>query len=152
MNSWIAVERLALTLWLGGMVAIGYIVAPLLFKTLDDRMLAGRVAGDLFHIVGKTGLVCMALLIVIAVYQQGAEVWRSWPFYLLISVLVLLLASEYVVTPAMQGIKASAGGALEKGTEVYSQFARWHIVSSIIYLANTILGVVLVMVGVLPRT
>ena len=36
----------AITLWIGGMWAVGYVVAPMLFATLGDRQLAGVVAGN----------------------------------------------------------------------------------------------------------
>ena len=35
----------AITLWVGGLWAIGYIAAPVLFSSLGDRQLAGVVAG-----------------------------------------------------------------------------------------------------------
>jgi hypothetical protein len=38
----------ALTLWVGGFWAIGYLAAPMLFYNLDDRMLAGMLAGKMF--------------------------------------------------------------------------------------------------------
>ena len=43
----------AITLWVGGMWAIGYMVAPVLFSSLGDRQLAGLVAGKLFSLIGK---------------------------------------------------------------------------------------------------
>ena len=38
-------ERFLLTLWVGGLWIIGYLVTPVLFKTLDNRQLAGELAG-----------------------------------------------------------------------------------------------------------
>jgi len=34
----------AITLWVGGLWAVGYLAAPMLFYNLSDRMLAGMVA------------------------------------------------------------------------------------------------------------
>ena len=42
-----ALYQIAITLWVGGLLAIGYIAAPVLFASLGDRQLAGMVAGKL---------------------------------------------------------------------------------------------------------
>ena len=39
-----AVERTLLTFWIGGLWTTGFVVAPLLFAELDDRVLAGTLA------------------------------------------------------------------------------------------------------------
>ncbi|NCX56478.1 MAG: DUF4149 domain-containing protein [Burkholderiaceae bacterium] len=41
-----------LTLWVGSVITVGYIVAPALFATLTDTQVAGMVAGTLFRIEG----------------------------------------------------------------------------------------------------
>ena len=51
-----ALYLVAITLWVGGMWAIGYMVAPVLFSSLGDRQLAGLVAGKLFSLIGWVGL------------------------------------------------------------------------------------------------
>ena len=58
----LASERILLTLWVGGMWTIGYLVAPVLFGTLNDRQLAGDLAGFLFKIIGIIGLVSGVIL------------------------------------------------------------------------------------------
>ena len=50
-----ALYLLAITLWVGGMWAIGYLAAPVLFASLGDRQLAGMVAGKLFALIGWVG-------------------------------------------------------------------------------------------------
>ncbi|MCH2219440.1 MAG: DUF4149 domain-containing protein [Dechloromonas sp.] len=40
-----ALYLITIALWVGGLWAIGYIVAPVLFSSLGDRQLAGMVAG-----------------------------------------------------------------------------------------------------------
>lgn len=54
---------LLLTVWVGGMLMIGYVVAPVLFTTLDDRATAALVAGKLFSITAEIGLYCGSLLL-----------------------------------------------------------------------------------------
>ena len=62
-------ERILLTLWVGGLWAIGYIAAPTLFAMLDDRKLAGALAGQMFHIISYIGLVCGTLLFISLLYK-----------------------------------------------------------------------------------
>ena len=45
-------KNLLTTLWIGGMWVIGVLVAPILFKALDNS-LAGMVVGKLFHAIGR---------------------------------------------------------------------------------------------------
>ncbi|HEV7822096.1 MAG TPA: DUF4149 domain-containing protein, partial [Burkholderiales bacterium] len=50
-----AIYATALTLWIGGLWAIGYIVAPTLFYSVADRTLAGMLAGKLFTLIAYVG-------------------------------------------------------------------------------------------------
>ena len=52
-----SLEHVVLTLWVGGMWTTGYLVTPVLFSTLQDRMLAGNIAGRLFGVLSVIGLV-----------------------------------------------------------------------------------------------
>ena len=63
-----ALCTVALTLWVGGLWTMGYLVAPTLFRSLSsDRPLAGRLAGQLFELIGWVGLGCAAYLLVFVV-------------------------------------------------------------------------------------
>ena len=57
MNKLERLENLLLAVWGGTLIGIGYIAAPILFKALDDRALAGNLAGQMFHIIMLEGLV-----------------------------------------------------------------------------------------------
>ena len=48
--------QLLATVWCGSLWTIGYIVAPTLFAMLEDRQLAGSIAGRLFHAEAWIGL------------------------------------------------------------------------------------------------
>jgi hypothetical protein len=49
------VYSVTISLWVGALWAIGYLAAPVLFAMLDDRAMAGRVAGVMFTYVGWVG-------------------------------------------------------------------------------------------------
>lgn len=37
-------------LWVGSILAVGYLVAPAIFSTMTDRQAAGMVAGSIFKL------------------------------------------------------------------------------------------------------
>jgi uncharacterized membrane protein len=152
MNIWLITERLALTIWVGGMLVVGYIVVPVLFRTLEDRMLAGDIAGQLFSILSKVGLGCGLILLSVAIVRSSGDWYRVWQIWILLAMMSIILIGEYGLTPAMQAIKQSAGVALEKGTEAYQQFARLHGFSSVLFLVNSLLGIVLAIYGAVNRS
>ena len=73
-----------LALWVGGIWSIGYLVAPVLFKTLPDHSVAALVAGRLFSdsaIVGiYLGSLLMALLLIDD--QPLKRFWWILPLYI----------------------------------------------------------------------
>jgi len=91
-----AVERLALTLWVGGLCASGFLVAPLLFATLDDRALAGTVAGKVFAASAWLGIGCGLVLLLAFRLSGMTSRWRSW----VVSVMLVLVAlGQFVLAP-----------------------------------------------------
>jgi hypothetical protein len=71
-------DSLLLTIWVGGILAIGYVVTPVLFATLDDRSLAALVAGKLFSIMAVIGLYCGSLLLfLLAAGGESLKRFRS---------------------------------------------------------------------------
>ena len=54
------IYSIAITLWVGALWAIGYLAAPTLFRLLEDRPLAGRLAGEMFTYVAWLGMAAAA--------------------------------------------------------------------------------------------
>lgn len=150
LNKMNMLERIVLSLWVGGMWTIGFVVAPVLFSSLDDRMLAGSIAGQLFSVASYIGIGSASLLIVLSIYRSGTTAFASWPFRILLVMLLIILIGEYGITPEMQAIKTEAGAALQKGTEAHGRFAMLHGISSILFIINSVFGLVLVALGVAP--
>lgn len=133
-------EKILLTLWVGGMWTVGYIVAPVLFKTLDDRMLAGNLAGQMFTIMSYIGIVCALFLLAGQLMQAAAMTnWRLW---VLLVMLLIVLVGQFVLQPMMAELKSSG---LEG--EVARQFGRLHGISSVLFLINSLAGLALVVTG-----
>jgi len=137
-------ERLILSLWTGVMVGIGYIAAPVLFKTLDDRKLAGSLAGQMFEVVGFIGLVCGGVLLMLRYKDVSTKLFMQWRGIALLLMLVLVAASAFVVQPMMADLKAMG---IESGTDTAKQFGMLHGVSSILYMVTVICGCVLIFAG-----
>jgi hypothetical protein len=128
------------------MISIGYIVAPTLFATLSDSQVAGMVAGTLFRIEGVMSLVLGAILIVLAnlLVKRGLNAYRNVRWYLL-GILICSVAIAFVLQPMMNALREEA---LSKGFPVMlsplaQAFGRLHGLSSVFYLVESLLGLVL---------
>lgn len=141
----IATERVLLTLWVGGLWIVGYLVAPVLFASLDDRQLAGNLAGQMFQTMSIVGLVAGSLLLISSLMNAGAAWKRAWRFWLLIVMLLLVIAGTYVLQPMMQELKLQG---LMPGSEQAARFGMLHGVSSVLYLITSLLGLCLVIAGI----
>ena len=141
-----AAERLALTLWVGAQWAIGYIAAPTLFATLDDRQLAGDLAGRMFHAVYILGMIAGILLLALLWRSWSARRWRLWA---LVAMVAFTAVGLFVLQPMMADIKARG---MAPGSDLEATFGMLHGVSSILYLAVSLLGAVLVAVGLRPQS
>jgi len=141
------IERLLLTLWVGGLWAVGFIVAPMLFKTLDSRQLAGTIAGELFSLMSYIGLVVGALLLVMALRGVGRGYLRSWRGGVLLLMLLLIVVGEFLLHPQITELRQSG---LAVGGREASRFAALHGLSWGLYLLNATFGGVLVALGVTP--
>lgn len=138
---WSYGERILLTLWVGGMWTTGYVVAPVLFNSLD-RVTAGNVAGQLFTIVSYIGLVTLTLVLVSGFVQSGKTAIQQWHYRFLFVMLLLVLVGQFVLQPLMAEIKSGGIRAEEA-----KQFATLHGVASVIYLINSLLGLLVVARG-----
>lgn len=138
-------ERVLLTLWVGGMWAIGFIAAPTLFSALDDRRLAGDLAGQLFTIMSYLGLVCGGLLLVGALARSGTRWVRDGRVWTLIVMLVIIVIGEFVLQPMMSELKATG---LAEGSPEAARFGQLHGTASTLFLINSLLGLGLVAFGI----
>jgi len=140
-----ALYELALTFWVGGLWAIGYLVAPTVFTTLaGDRQLAGTLAGKLFESIGWLGLVCGGYLLLFLLVRNGTTALRRWLFWLVVLMLVLDAVGLFGVQPLLAQLKADALPREVMESVLRNRFATWHGVSSILYLLQSLFGLWLV--------
>ncbi len=142
-------ERIALTLWVGGMWVTGYLVAPMLFSTLEDRALAGMLAGRMFSAMSYVGLVCVGLLLLAHFQKNWLNGWRQWRRWVLLAMLLVIVIGEFVLQPMMAELKAQG---LDEGSAAQQRFGLLHGISSSLFLFNSLAGLALVIFGLEPET
>jgi uncharacterized membrane protein len=133
-----------MVLWVGGLWAIGYIAAPTLFAELSDRQLAGNLAGELFKWIAWVGIVSGAYLLIFRLGRQGFQALKQAYFWIVLVMLLLTLGQHFGIQPVMQAIKDQAMPQAVMETAFRSRFAAWHGVSSVVYLIESLLGLILV--------
>lgn len=138
------IYSVALTLWIGGMWAIGYMVAPTLFYTLGDRALAASLAGKLFTLIAYVGAACAIYLLLFRLARFGRSCFKHGVFWIIFIMLGLTLAGEFGVQPILAGLKYQALPKEVMESMFRDRFETWHGVASIMYLIQSALGVMLV--------
>ncbi len=129
-----ALERLLLTLWAGSLWVTGFMVAPVLFSVLEDRALAGTLAGELFGITAWIGLACGGLLLALNGVNYRALNWRG---LLLAGMLLLVAVGQFVLAPMIAGLR-------EQGLSATPRFGQLHGLASVLYVITSLCGLLLV--------
>jgi len=146
---------LALTVWVGGLLALGAIAAPSIFEVVaahqvaNDRLLAGTIFGEAlrrFHLVSYAcAIVLMGTLVV-----RGVMGPRPIMFALRVAVAFLMLVataySGLVLAPRIARLQANARVAPSTLPETDSrrlEFGRLHAMSTSIQLIPILGGLFL---------
>ena len=125
-------RQLLYALWAGLLATISVLVTPTLFTLpVVPRPLAGQIAAELFR---RTTLLSMGIALLLLLIGAGATE-RPSRFWVLLPAALLAL-SEFAVRPHLELARAAAGSAS-------AEFARWHQLATILYLAALIAVVVL---------
>lgn len=142
-----SLERLLLTLWVGGLWMTGLVHAPVLFASFS-RAMAGEVAGRLFSATSLAGIVCAVLLLGLAAARRRGAVLREWRVHALAAMLLAVVVGEFAVAERLRELRLmivhQPGGA-----DLRAAFGRLHLAASGLYALVALLGLVLVLAG--PR-
>ncbi|MCZ6686851.1 MAG: DUF4149 domain-containing protein [Gammaproteobacteria bacterium] len=125
-----------LSLWAGSLWTVGYLAAPTLFAVLDDRRLAGEIAGRMFYAETWLSLICAALILLPEFIGNLRRAIFRLDNILVIVCVVLLVGAEWGVRPLMDASRLADGGT---GPD----FAMWHGVAAGMYLCASIVALVL---------
>ena len=143
-NFTVGLASALLVLWVGGLWAIGYIAAPTLFAELSDRQLAGNLAGVLFKWIAWVGIVAGTYLLIHRLGRDGMSAMKQQFFWVVLAMLLLTLGQHFGVQPILQGLKNQALPQAVMESAFRSRFTVWHGVSSVVYLIESVLGLILV--------
>ncbi len=135
--------RVLLTLWLGGLWVIGYVVAPVLFWKLPDKQLAGNLAGTLFVIIAWIGMASGFYLLIHRLARQGSDAIRQLFFWTVLLMLLLVMGGYFGIQPIIEQLKQAALPREVMQSAFADRFARWHGIASIVYLIESLLGLLL---------
>lgn len=134
----------SVALWVGGLWAVGYLAAPALFYNLEDRMLAGFVAGKMFAWMAWVGLACGGWLLVFRLARAGGSALKQAFFWIAVAMLLLTIAQHFGIRPILEELKGQAMPKDVMESLFRDRFQAWHGISSAVYLVQSLLGLVLV--------
>lgn len=135
----------SIVVWVGALWTVGYMVAPVLFASLGDRTLAGALAGKLFALVAVVGMVVAVFLLLYLLARRGWSAFRNPVTWIVIAMLATTLAGHFGITPIIAQLKAEALPREVMQSVLRDRFATWHGISSVLYLVQSVLGLVLVL-------
>ena len=138
---------LAITAWVGGLWAIGYIAVSVLFRAQPDKQLAGMLSGQMLTVVSYIGIVCGAYLLLYLLAISGKTAVREWVFWLVAAMLAITLLLQFGIYPLMADIKLQAQSPDVMQSALASRFKMWHGISSVLYLLESLFGVPLIIKG-----
>ncbi len=111
-------------------------VAPTLFGTLNDRVLAGVIAGSMFTTGAWVSMACAVVTLGLLAISTDVTDQRRKTLYIIVGCMLLcLLLSHFGLRPVMAGLKEAGDKA---------SFGMLHGVSMVLYLVQAVLAVFLV--------
>lgn len=130
--------------WVGSLWTIGFVVAPALFRYIPAHSLAGMLAGRLFALEAWISMGCAAFALLYILRQHSWRCIRSGIFWVVILMLSLALVNHFGIAPLLAKLKAQALPREVMLSAFKSRFATWHGISSVTYLVESALGLLLV--------
>jgi len=139
-----ALYSIAISVWVGSLLAIGFIAAPVLFTQLADRSVAGSLAGVMFTVTAWVGLACGTYLILFVMLAKGWRALQSGVFWIAVLMLALTAAGHFGVQPILEQLRADALPRRIMESALRERFNTWHGVSTALYVVQSLLGIALV--------
>ena len=135
---------IVITLWVGALWTTG-LSAYVLFDSLQDKQLAGSLAGKLFTVVSYIGMASGFYLLIQRLLDYGTGALKQGFFWAVFVMLLLVLAGHFGVQPILAQLKADAMPSDVMHSIFAEKFGKWHGVASVAYLVECLLGFVLVL-------
>ncbi len=124
---------LLIAIWTGSLLTACAIVAPLAFKVIDEKSIAGKLTGSVFATQGWIGLVVLGLAVI--ALTRGSDSPTGTFIYVLLGVTSIApWIGAIALHPLMEKARAAADMKL---------FGMVHGISGLLFAAACLAGVVL---------
>ncbi len=133
-----------ITLWAGALWMTG-ISAYVLFDSLQDKQMAGMLAGKLFTVVSYIGMASGFYLMIQRLVQDGTAALKQAFFWSVFVMLLLVLAGHFGIQPILESLKSQALPADVMQSVFADRFRNWHGIASVAYLVESLLALVMVL-------
>jgi len=118
---------LALIVWIGGIIFLSFVIAPLAFHSMPTTHLAGIIVGGSLRVLHTIGLICAAVLIATTLLLSHGKHLR-WILAIAAVMFALTAWSQYRILPRMDAARDANGGDIPVGctTQPCRTFQRLH--------------------------
>jgi hypothetical protein len=145
-----------LAIWVGGLAALGFVAAPVIFSTLQasdpagGRALAGLVFGAVFNRFQYASLAMAAILIGLLVLRAllGPRplrlAWRVWTVAFMVGISAVSL---FLISPRIDRLRQAVPGtiaALPDTDARKAEFGRLHGMANMLMLVSLVGGIGLI--------
>jgi hypothetical protein len=145
-----------LAIWVGGLAALGFVAAPVIFSTLQasdpagGRALAGLVFGAVFNRFQSASLAMAAILIGLLVLRAllGPRplrlAWRVWTVAFMLGISAVSL---FLISPRIDRLRQAVPGtiaALPDTDARKAEFGRLHGMANMLMLVSLVGGIGLI--------
>lgn len=136
--------KLFLPIWAGSLWWM-IIVAKVLFDKIPTAILAGIVAGQLFHYLSYFSLGMSVLIFFHLFKYHGWSSVKSSQFWLILFIAVIVLINFFGIQPTLEALKINAQPKEVMESIFADRFAMWHGISSISFIVQTVLVTILML-------
>jgi len=148
-------QYLVLTLWVGAMFGFGVLFAPVMFRIIKSRDVAGTITAETLARIDSLGLVTGGIMLVITALQSIDSHWQSLDLGRLLAaaaMLALVLVSSVTIRQKMNVLRQQMGRPIDEVPQtdpLRLEYGRMHRVSRFVYGANMLLGTLLIVLSAL---
>lgn len=147
----------ALAIWVGGIVIIGAIVAPTIFKKIEPRSQAGELMGQILSKFDKVTLGCSGALVGTGMIKfftwENLTPWNATRYLAIFIMSGVCLYSVFVVSPRLRALlpqghsrdktdENDSPGQMSEREVPPTEFSQLHLSSVRLMMVNLVCGTV----------